>query len=151
PLTPVGDLKAGDKIDPWGDGPYEVRSVIPQSGGYLVEYVASDGQPLTYPFDDTEKVRKVSSRRQVTAKYYIREESGKFWVYDEDGNKRHKEGYDSKEEARSYQKALYANSKDASLRTATASLHQAAVEACPNCSGTGAIPALGGEDPADVD
>lgn len=116
PLTPVGDLKPGDKIDLWGDGLYEVRSVIPQSGGYLVECVAPDGQPLMYPFDDTEKVRKVSSRRQVTAKYYIREEGGKYWVYDEDGNKRHKEGYDTKEEARSYQKALYANSKDASRR-----------------------------------
>lgn len=118
PLTPVGDLKPGDKIDLWGDGLYEVRSVIPQSGGYLVECVAPDGQPLMYPFDDTEKVRKVSSRRQVTAKYYIREEGGKYWVYDEDGNKRHKEGYDSKEEAREYQRALYANTKDASLHAA---------------------------------
>lgn len=133
-LTPVGDLKAGDKIDPWGDGPYEVRSVIPQSGGYLVEYVTPDGQPLTYPFDDTEKVRKVSSRHQVMAKYYIREEGGKYWVYDEDGNKRHKEGYDSKEEARSYQKALYANSKDASRRQGSWQSEYGSVFATPTFS-----------------
>lgn len=55
-----------------------------------------------------------------TAKYEIEEEGGKYWVVDEDGNKRHKEGYDSKEDARSYQKALYANTRDASVKTAAA-------------------------------
>jgi predicted RNA-binding Zn-ribbon protein involved in translation (DUF1610 family) len=74
--------------------------------------------PLEQAVDTMWKVVNRTSSRRVTAKYYIREEGGKYWVYDEDGNKRHKEGYDSKEEARSYQKALYANSKDASLHAA---------------------------------
>lgn len=63
-LTPVSELTPGDVIDPWGDGPWRVMNMKPGEfhSGMDVALRLNDGREITYPFDSTEKVKKVATR-----------------------------------------------------------------------------------------